>query len=591
MSTLLAVREKGAQALVSSSPARDAAQYAGLTALLNCYIREFAQPQGEVCLASHGNIPQALSSKMLRGDIVLIMLHASQKLLAIKAERWSLLGRGHYGSAPFIKQFGKPWRVMTCREAISLLLTEMAAVVQQPVNQELMEQIENSIAVTQAFLECKPARPAMMGYIRSEQSLLWGHPMHPSPKSRSGVEHQALLACSPEVGARFALYWFKVDPAFWQLGGNAEVVDMLTSLAGEAHCYPCHPWEVTHIVNSPLYQRALSQGAITPLGERGVEFLPTSSVRTLYSEGLRWYLKCSIHVRLTNCVRKNAWYELESAVALSKRLATHFDKLEVQTPGFHIMREPAASSLDFSALAKPGEQQEIRYLQECFGILYRENLSPATLERYQPEMAAALFAFDRTGENHTRRLIGQLASQHQLPYHDACLRWLTHYLDRLVPGVLHAFFAEGIIFEPHLQNVLVGFENHLPTQIWVRDLEGTKLVSECWPESQLADMSARARQSVWYPREKGWNRVAYCLFINHLSEAIFHLSDGDRVLEQQLWDLLSAQLETWQQEPEVAAMLAGAPIPSKNNLRTRLLQRADKLADYTLMDHPIRSRQ
>lgn len=574
-----------------STPARDAAEYAGLTALLNCYIREFAQPQGDVRLATHGNIPQALTSKMIPGDVVLITLAASEKMLAIKAERWSLLGRGFYSSAPFIKQFGKPWRAASCSDVISLLLSEMAATVGEAINAELAEQIENSIGITRAFVEHSPVRSSKASYIHSEQSLLWGHPMHPSPKSRSGVEHNALLACSPEVGASFPLVWFRVAPSLWQCSGDARVVEMLASLGGEENCYPCHPWEVEHIVNSPLYQRAEVQGLISLLGEGGMELFPTSSVRTLYGEGLPWYLKCSIHVRLTNCVRKNAWYELESAVALSERLASQLTALETRTPGFRIMREPAATSLDFSQLTTGDELAEVRHLQECFGILYRENLSAEELAQYQPQMAAALFAYDRAGISQIQDVIARLSLARHLHHRDACLLWLGSYLDILLTGVMDAFFNEGIVFEPHMQNVLVGMEDYLPARVWVRDLEGTKLTSERWSSEDLADMSEQARQSVWYSREKGWNRIAYCLLINHLSEALFHLADGNRELEQQLWDLLASRLADWQQQPEIAAMLNGGPIPSKNNLRTRLLQRADKFADYTQMAHPMRISQ
>ncbi|MEB0174379.1 IucA/IucC family protein, partial [Undibacterium sp. CCC1.1] len=47
----------------------------------------------------------------------------------------------------------------------------------------------------------------------SEQHQIWGHALHPTPKSREGISQNALLACSPEVGACFELHWFRVDPA------------------------------------------------------------------------------------------------------------------------------------------------------------------------------------------------------------------------------------------------------------------------------------------------------------------------------------------------------------------------------------------
>lgn len=583
MSVSLAVRKNPLLA-PKISLEREQAEFAGLTALLNCYIREFARPAGRVKQVQQGNIPLSLASRMVTGDVILLEMGGDDStLFAIRAARWSLLDRGDYIGTPFIKQFGRPWRAVRSSEAMALLVSDMVRQTGQLPDLELLDQIENSVQVAASFLQHLPERNSEHNYIGSEESLLWGHPMHPSPKSRQGVSPEALLACSPEVSARFPLFWFRIDPSLLQVRGGAPVTRMLDKLNGE-NSYPCHPWEVHRITQSPLYARAVSAGLITPLGLTGAEFAATSSVRTLYRADLPYYLKCSIHVRLTNCVRKNAWYELESAVALNTLLDSHFTRLEANVPGFHIMREPAASSLDLSAVANANEMEEVRHLQECFGILYRENLTDE-----QPWLAASLFALDHQGNSPLQPLIHQLSTAQGISTQQASLLWINSYLSVLLPGVLDAFFTEGLVFEPHLQNVLVSFENHLPNQIWVRDLEGTKLTTERWPASDLAMMSERARQSVWYSREQGWRRVAYCLLINHLSEVLFRLADGDQMLEQKLWDALAGQLSRWQHQPEITAILAGGAIPSKNNLKTRLLQKADKHADYTLMQHPMRS--
>lgn len=583
MSVSLAVR-KHPLLTPKVSPEREQAEFAGLTALLNCYIREFARPAGSISLVRQGNIPLSLASRMVSGEVVLLEFGGAEgTLLAIRAQRWSLLGRGDFIGTPFVKQFGRPWRAVRCSEAMAFLVGDMVRQTGQLPDLELMDQIENSVQVMASFISHLPHATAEHRYIRSEESLLWGHPMHPSPKSRQGVTPEALLACSPEVSARFPLYWFRIDPSLLQVSGDAPVSAVLAQLQG-ADCYPCHPWEVRHITGSPVYQRALRAGLITPLGQVGPDFAATSSVRTLYLASLPYFLKLSIHVRLTNCVRKNAWYELESAVALNALLERHFARLEASAPGFHIMREPAASSLDFSAIAEEGEADEVRHLQECFGILYRDNLRDE-----QPWLAAALFALDHQGNSPLQAVISQLGAARGLTMQQASLLWLEHYLAVLLPGVLDAFFTDGLVFEPHLQNVLLAMNGELPTDIWIRDLEGTKLTTERWSAGDLAMMSERARQSVWYSREQGWRRVAYCLFINHLSEVLFRLADGDRQLEQQLWDRLATQLARWQHQPEIAAMLAGGAIPSKNNLKIRLLQQADRHADYTMMQHPMRS--
>src|SRR3546814_15261379 len=101
-----------------------------------------------------------------------------------------------------------------------------------------------------------------------------------------------------------------------------------------------------------------------------------------------------MHVRLTNCVRKNAWYELDSAVALTRLLGPIMSELATQQPGFMLMPEPCATSLDLSALGTLGEARDVT---ECFGIVYRENLPVAERERYQPHVAMAVLTWDQLG--------------------------------------------------------------------------------------------------------------------------------------------------------------------------------------------------
>src|SRR3546814_1695626 len=121
-----------------------------------------------------------------------------------------------------------------------------------------------------------------------------------------------------------------------------------------------------------------------------------------------------MHVRLTNCVRKNAWYELDSAVALTRLLGPIMSELATQQPGFMLMPEPCATSLDLSAL---GTLEEAREVTECFGIVYRENLPVVDRERYQPQVAMALFTWDRS-EEHT----SELQSLMRISYDVLCLK-------------------------------------------------------------------------------------------------------------------------------------------------------------------------
>lgn len=264
------------------------------------------------------------------------------------------------------------------------------------------------------------------------------------PEESRGVSLESLLACSPEVGAHFSLHWFQVDPSlFRHLGDDPRAT--LRQLSGEEHLYPCHPWEVQRILGNPLVQRAMSRGLMAYRGALGAPLYPTSSVRTLYHPELAYFLKFSVHVRLTNCIRKNAWYELHSAVALTRLLRPAMADLARHQPGFELMPEPAASTLDLSAL---GSAEQAREVTECFGILYRGNFDAGSREAYRPQVAMALFTWGLDGHGMCASRLRQCAARLGLGREETAALWLQRYAGLLLGGVLHCLYRQGWSWNP-----------------------------------------------------------------------------------------------------------------------------------------------
>ncbi|MEX6503571.1 IucA/IucC family protein [Pseudomonas zhanjiangensis] len=561
------------------------AQRHAIESLLNCYLREYALPRGEADLDSHAeDLPMSLRQRP--GRCVCIRLPQGARLV-LRAEHASVLGRCRFVCAPYLKRHGQGWRPLDAGELARLLLAPLNG---PERHGELLQQIDNSLQITRTFLRHAGAANQATGdsLLASEQHQIWGHALHPTPKSREGVSQADLLACSPEVGAQFALHWFRVDPALIRHQGQ-DPRAALRQLCGRDDLYPCHPWEVERVLADPLVRRARQLGLLEHLGQQGLALYPTSSVRTLYHPELAYFLKFSVHVRLTNCVRKNAWYELDSAVALTQLLRPLMDELTELQPGFALMPEPAASSLDLSALGSPEQAREVT---ECFGILYRQNLDAACRQRYRPQVAMALFTWTLDGHSVCQALVQRYAARCGVDYPEAARRWLAGYAEQLLGGVLHCLFRRGVVLEPHLQNTLLGFDaNGLPCRVWIRDLEGSKLVPEHWTPEQLGHLGERTRASLYYDADKAWKRVAYCALVNNLGEAIFHLAGSDADLEKRLWrqiaELLELQCQQLGDPPALRELCAGAPLPSKENFMTRLLLRADREAGYTALPNPL----
>lgn len=555
--------------------------------LLNCYLREFASPQQLVDWQAQGDLPKALQSELLQGETVRIRMAYPMLKIAFKAQSRGLLNQIKLGSKIFGKPMGKPWQVLSTECAINALLEHMALLTQTEFNTELKAQIHNSLENMQAFLG-RHAVPYFDDLQHTEQSLLWGHPFHPSPKSRSGVSNTLLLECSPEVGASFQLHWFNIHPSLLLEYGQPTAQNICHQLTGRQNLYPCHPWEVERILQSATYQKASTSGLIQYLGPQGQAVWPTSSVRTLYHPELNVFIKCSIHVRLTNCVRKNAWYELESAVGMTALLDATFKQVEQKHLGFYMLREPGASTLDFTQADPNASAENLIDLKESFGIVYREKLP---MPAGQIHLAGALASWNIKGESQLENLLAKESSLHCIGQSEFTLKWLRQYFELIVPSTFELLFQHGVVLEPHLQNTLLGLHQGLPAQVWVRDLEGTKLVYTHWPEHRLKGLSTRAIDSVHYSQDQGWKRVSYCLLVNNLAEIIFHACQHRPHLETHAWDILFLVIEKSSQSLgspiELERLTQGHPLPSKNNLKTRLFKKADRLSDYTYLANPL----
>lgn len=589
---------------------KEKAAQRSIAGLLNCYCREFAGPRGEVQIDptfGHNDWPQAIKHGIRRDNehLLMITLNQSHAWLLVQVTELKQLGQCRYVGAPYLKTQGAGWQRLDHQSLAKVLLQHLALVLEQPFNHELLAQIDNSVDNSTLFLNHPAAsaedRLRHDGFIRSEQSLIWGHAWHPTPKSREGIGEQQLLAISPESGAGFKLPLLAVERSLLQVlaCNDFAPLQQLRSLTSQTippgyELLPCHPYQFERFKSEPLFASAVASGKILLLGESDRQWYPTSSVRTLYDPQTDHFLKFSLHVRLTNCVRKNAWYELESAIYITGLMKRFGSQARAYFPCFELMDEPGSVTLNLSSQAPDSSAEQVQQLSEAFGLLFRKAYDKDEVNQYQPRVAAALFGDDEHFQSMVNRYVDALAKHQDISQVEATLLWFDSYLELLLRPIFYYFFKLGVIFEPHLQNTVIGFKDHLPARIQLRDLEGTKLVDSAWCDSQLQGMSPRARQSVTYSREQGYKRVAYCALINNLSEAVHHLSGADLDTEKRLWAMVKAEIMEYQQdfgsEPELEALLDGADIPCKCNFMTRLRKQADRLADYVYLSNPMREK-
>jgi len=602
--------------------ARQEASRRSMETLLNCYCREVAGPQQQlsvgslfgqndwpqsVLMALHSNGSRNNSRNGSRGSIMHIRLPFTEARLLTVVEGAASTGNYRYQSPLYSKAPAKPWALLDWEGLAGLLLRELSLQTETPSNDELMQQIRDSVTVTTAVLQA--ARPGpfaaepLQAFIESEQSLIFGHPFHPAPKSRQGVSHEDMLRYSPEMGTSFPLHYFAVRREYLVQQsvlampcGRIVAAQAPAGLAidDEYALVPSHPWQARYLLTHPSVTQAIRTGRIHDLGSQGEHYYPTSSIRTLFQRDNPYFYKCSLNIRITNCVRKNAVYELEGALQVTRIMRELMPALQQRFPGVRVMEEPAFLSVDL----KQNDAQRDKEVTEGFGLILRRSFNDVLLPGVTPLLAGALFGNHIYGEARVRELLAQMRQRRAMPFDAAAEQWFSRYVAEVMYPVLYCYFAHGVIFEPHLQNVVIGVVEGKPHQAFLRDFEGVKLVRERYSErhgaQQLQGVSVQAREALWYSNDLGWQRVAYCLFVNNFCEAISQIGAGDPALQSRLWAVVRHHLHEYQSRhgdaasvQRIKALLSGEPFPGKTNLLNRFFKRADRATTYVPVTNPL----
>ncbi len=132
--------------------------------------------------------------------------------------------------------------------------------------------------------------------------------------------------------------------------------------------------------------------------------------------------------------------------------------------------------------------------------------------------------------------------------------------------MLRAFHEHGVVLEAHLQNTLVAVDAAgTPAQALFRDAEGVKL---------LPDVG----------RAAGWERLVYCLVVNHLWEIAAALAEHHPGLDP--WPAARRALAR-HDLPEIPALLASPTLPGKTNLLLRWTNADGAAARYRPLPNPL----
>ncbi|CAM5466459.1 IucA/IucC family protein [Streptomyces tanashiensis] len=519
------------------SEAKGRADALSATALLNCLIREVAAPEA----------PWDTDHAVLR-------LPATGRLLRVRA--------GRRPTEPCVRTDGG-WLPLTFDALVALTADELARRT-GVTNRTVVGEMTDSRDVVAALHDARAsACPPEDAYLRSEQALLAGHRYHPAPKARGAGAPESWLPYAPEAYARFPLELLGVRADVVAEDGDLSLLDPLGVTPPDGYVVlPIHPWELDLLGELPAFRdgRLLRLGAGAPGAGRAVA---TSSVRTVYLPEADLFCKFSLDVRITNGNRRLELRDLLWLRTIGDLLAPAFDSL----PTASFLADRGYRTADLGG----------QHAYEGFAVIAREGLRPHLPPGVTPLLAAGI------GEGFPGNPIDVLGPERALV-------WWQRYVDLLVPPVLHAWRAHGLVLECHLQNVLVGVDGTgLPVRVIFRDHEGVRIVAE--RHGALLDRHASRGPAPVLDAAHGWERLVYCLVTNNLSEIAGALTDRHPELAGALWPRARAVFAGYAAEhggpAEIAALLGSPHVPAKTNLLLRWLDVDGADARYVPMANPL----
>ncbi|HEY8982835.1 MAG TPA: IucA/IucC family protein, partial [Streptomyces sp.] len=558
--------------------AHTVAQAATTENLLRCWVRETSVPRPDT-------------------DRLRIPLPSSGLTLLAPVLYWSPTGLHRFGPPSLASAPTAPLDPIT----VAALLTREAHPADAATS-DLLARVADSLRRTTLFLTDRRPHPTGTPdlFLAAEQSLLLGHPLHPTPKSREGLTDVETLLYSPESHGSFPLRWLAVAPsvlaadsAWTESGRTVRAEDLTARLAGpglplpDGHAaLPLHPWQFREVRDRPEVAALLDAGLLKDLGAYGPPWHPTSSVRTVHRSGAPAMLKLSLALRITNSRRENLRKELHRGVEVHRLLRTGLARQwHAAHPHFDIVRDPAWLAVDDrDGRPVPGLDVVVRHnpfapsddVSCVAGLVSPRPQAPRSVPGARRPVTDP-FQAPSSFRSRLATLVDRLVVRSGRPRGAVAVEWFLRYLEHVVRPVLWLDGEAGIALEAHQQNTLVLLDpDGWPVGGRYRDNQGYY-----FRESRRAELDARlpgigGASDTFVSDEVTDERFAYYLGINNVLGLIGAFGSERLVDERLLLAAFRRFLETAATGPRrtrgtLPSRLLDSPVlRCKANLLTRL---------------------
>ncbi|NMH69027.1 IucA/IucC family siderophore biosynthesis protein [Bacillus sp. RO3] len=583
---------------------KEIAEQATMQSFLNCYLRETGNYTEETHYKNHptlGRFEKVIVSHLILQQIELI----------IPVTYWSLTERHLFGFPLYYRIGEGELNPLDYVTLTSLIVKEFLLDKSQSGSEdELLLRVILSCRSIKSYVESRVHDSgALTGedfeYIEAEQSLLFGHLLHPTPKSKQGLTELEDHMYSPEYKGEFQLHYFSAEKSLVQqdssapesaasivlneLKNDAEVDQnwLHNRLEEREHLFiPVHPLQVKAVLEKRKVHDLMAEGRLEYIGPLGKRFTATSSFRTVYSKDSRYMYKFSVPVKITNSLRMNLKKELARGVEVSRLLHTEVgNSLASEFPKFKVIQDPAYIDLDLN--------EEV----SGFELVIREN---PFYENSQGSSLIAALCQDHAygGKARIHSIISGIAQREKRSLEEVSLDWFDRYLSMTLDPMMWLFHTYGIALEAHQQNSVIQLRNGYPETFYYRDNQGyyyseskVEKLKKILPElNQVSDTICAD--------EVAEERLRYYFFFNHLFGLINGFGTSGLIDEERLMNLVKDRLEKheqqWGEDTNLLSSLLYQPVlPCKANLLTRfydmdeLVGPMESQSVYTMVKNPL----
>ncbi|WP_423745692.1 IucA/IucC family protein (plasmid) [Haladaptatus sp. SPP-AMP-3] len=544
-------------------------------AFLNSYLRET------------GDYEVVEDSSAESGCAIRFELSAVGVEVVVPLSYLSETGR-HLFDLPARFRAGGEWTTLDYATLASLVVEDLS---QKRANDhatdELLGRVLSSKRATERFVEARADDlDGLYGtdfeFVDAEQSLVFGHLLHPTPKSREGIAARDAPTYAPELRGSFPLHYFRASPAVvahdsardesateWvksELRDDPAVSGSFVAehVESDDALIPVHPWQAEHLLRKPFVASLVDDGELDYLGPRGRDFYPTSSVRTLYSPESSFMVKGSLAVTITNSERTNKRPELERGVVITELMDTDLgDELRSRFPDFDVVRDPAYLTVEAGDGAESG-----------FEVVLRENPFRGEDARNATPIVGLCQDSLSGGNSRLANIVEEIAGREGRSTAAVSRDWFRQYLSVAIRPVLWLYLTRGVGLEAHQQNSVLTLEDGYPDEFRYRDNQGYYFVESTREEVEKFLPGVAERADTLVSDALADERIRYYVVLNNAFGVVNAFGCAGLVDERELLSLLREELESLveyeREESSLAtSLLTERRVACKANLLTR----------------------